>query len=71
MRNLYNNIIKLIIGMQCKIYDLKNDERGDTNFLSIIIILAIVIVMAGAFIALKDQIFAWINERWEGFKDSF
>ena len=40
-------------------YDLKSflrDERGDTNFLSIIIILAIVIVLAGVFVAFKDKI---------------
>lgn len=32
------------------------DERGDTNFISIIIILAVVVTLAGAFIGFGDQI---------------
>lgn len=32
------------------------DESGDTNFISIIIILGIVVVLAGIFIAFKDTI---------------
>ena len=31
-------------------------ERGDTNFISIIIILGIVIVLAGVFIGFREQI---------------
>lgn len=33
-----------------------NDEEGDTNFISILIILGIVIILAGVFIGFKDQI---------------
>lgn len=32
------------------------EERGDTNFISILIILGIVIILAGVFIGFKDQI---------------
>lgn len=32
------------------------DERGDTNFISILIILGIVIILAGLFMGFKDQI---------------
>lgn len=38
------------------LYYAKNSEQGDTNFISIIIILAIVIIVAGVFIGFKDQI---------------
>ena len=32
------------------------DESGDTNFISIIIILAIVVVLVGVFIGFRDKI---------------
>lgn len=32
--------------------DFKESERGDTNFVSMLIIIAIVVVIAGAFLAL-------------------
>lgn len=42
-------------------------ERGDTNFISILIILAIVIILAGVFMGFKDQIVGQVNEIVEGF----
>ncbi len=36
--------------------EFKESERGDTNFVSILIILAIVIVFAGVFLAFGNQI---------------
>ena len=38
------------------------EERGDTNFVSIAIVLVIVITVAIAFIALKDQVLGWLNQ---------
>ena len=37
------------------------EENGDTNFISIIIILAIVLLVAVAFMIFKDQIIGWFN----------
>lgn len=37
------------------------EENGDTNFISIIIILAIVLLVAVAFMMFKDQIIGWFN----------
>lgn len=37
------------------------DENGDTNFISIAIILAVVLVVAIAFMLFKDQIMDWFN----------
>lgn len=42
-------------------------ERGDTNFISILIILGIVIILAGVFMAFKDQIVGQVQEIIEGF----
>ncbi|MCI5655427.1 MAG: hypothetical protein SOT80_05670 [Candidatus Pseudoruminococcus sp.] len=37
------------------------DENGDTNFISIAIILVVVLVLAGVFIAFGNQILSWFN----------
>ena len=37
------------------------EEEGDTNFISILIILGIVILLAGVFIGFKDQIIGMVN----------
>lgn len=42
-------------------------ERGDTNFISIIIILGIVILLAGLFIGFKEQIVGEVTEIVSGF----
>ena len=43
------------------------DERGDTNFISILIILAIVVILAGLFIGFKDQIVEQVQGIIDGF----
>lgn len=43
------------------------DERGDTNFISILIILGIVIILAGLFIGFKDQIVVQVQNIISGF----
>lgn len=43
------------------------DERGDTNFISILIILGIVILLAGVFIGFKDTIVSQVQAIIEGF----
>lgn len=43
------------------------EERGDTNFISILIILGIVILLAGLFIGFKDQIVNQVKAIVDGF----
>lgn len=43
------------------------NERGDTNFISILIILGIVIILAGVFIGFKDTIVNQVKEIIDGF----
>lgn len=45
------------------------DESGDTNFISIIIILGIVIVLAGIFIGFKDKIIGVVKDTINNFSD--
>ena len=44
------------------------EERGDTNFISILIILGIVIILAGVFIGFKNQIVSQVQDIINGFK---
>ena len=63
MRNLKEKLNSLMIGLSVKAMNLKektteklSEEDGDTNFLSIMIVLGIVLVVAVLFIAFKDHL---------------
>ena len=78
MNKIEKNIDSLIwkaraksISFQQKAVKAFKNEDGDTNFLSIIIILAIVLLLAIVFIAFKDKIVALINNTFAKFKGSF
>lgn len=47
--------------------NMMKEEKGDTNFISILIILGIVIILAGVFIVFKDQIVTQV----EGIMNNF
>jgi|GEM_PF-7022174 len=47
------------------------EDRGDTNFISIMIVLGIVLVIAIAFIGFKDQIIAIATEQIDSFTSSY
>lgn len=63
MKNLKEKSLKAVVKVQNAI----TCERGDTNFISILIILAIVIILAGIFIAFKDQIVGQVQGIVDGF----
>lgn len=70
------NILSLLtycklVTLQAKAANKLKEERGDTNFLSIIIILAIVLVIAVVFIAFKDEIIGLLSDAWDSFSDAF
>ena len=64
-------IRRLIEKIQAKVNALRQevvaDEKGDTNFISILIILGIVIILAGLFIGFKDQIVEQVQGIIDGF----
>ena len=49
-------------------FEMMNDEKGDTNFISVLIILGIVVVLAGVFMGFKDQIVKQVNDLMKNFK---
>ena len=59
------------LGLKEKAKNVLKNEDGDTNFLSIIIILAIVLVVAVIFIALKDEILQLVEDAWKSFSEKF
>lgn len=78
MSKLRNKYIRFMVAAQCKAMALQDkarkalkNEDGDTNFLSIIIILAIVLAVAIVFIALKDEIIEIVEGAWNSFAKEF
>lgn len=55
--------LKAVLGVQ----KVMRKENGDTNFISILILLGIVILLAGIFIGFKDTIVAQVQEIIDGF----
>lgn len=67
-----NKIEKAMIGIYCKMYNgfnkVMKEEKGDTNFISILIILGIVIIVAGVFIVYKNRILDQVKTQVDNFK---
>ncbi len=67
-----NKIEKAMIGIYCKMYNgfnkVMKDEKGDTNFISILIILGIVIIVASVFIVYKNRILDQVKTQVDNFK---
>lgn len=59
------NAMMMQVLFACK--KMAKDERGDTNFISILIILGIVILLAVLFIGFKDQIVEQVQNIVDGF----
>lgn len=60
--NKINNFAQLIaIRITLAIYDFKDDQKGDTNFISILVLLAIGLALAAVFIGFKDNIMEWVD----------
>lgn len=68
---MFKNLMrKMYISANTGIRSFMSQERGDTNFISILIILGIVILLAGIFIGFKDKIVAQVKKIVDGFKIS-
>lgn len=59
-------------GIYLKCIEMKNrvssyirEDRGDTNFISILILLIIVCVLAGVFVGFKDDIIMYATKSWK------
>lgn len=70
MRKLLDKINLSLLKAKMAMNDFMNDESGDTNFISIAIILVVVIVVAIVFITFSQEMGAALEESIEELKDA-
>lgn len=57
----------MLISAQMRWNQFWDEERGDTNFISILVLLGIALALAGVFLGFKDQVLEWVNRNIGGF----
>lgn len=67
MKKINEMLTKLQIKAYCALSNFKNSERGDTNFISMLIIIGIVVVLAGLFLVLGKDLMASISQKVKDF----
>lgn len=71
MRDLKWKIHFKAMELRTKAKETLKKEDGDTNFISIIIILAIVLIVAVVFMSYKDKILKLLSDQWSQFNQAF
>ena len=51
----------LAVKAHSKVTKFVANEKGDTNFISILVLLGIGLALAGVFLGFKDQVLEWVN----------
>lgn len=64
---MLNWMDRKMIMASLKVKKFLEEERGDTNFISILIILGVVVILAGLFMGFKDQIVGQVQKIMDGF----
>lgn len=67
LNEMYLHVILCVSGL---IQDFKESERGDTNFISMLLIIAIVVVLAGLFLTLGKDVMATVTQKIREFLES-
>lgn len=67
LNEMYLHVILCVSGL---IQDFKESERGDTNFISMLLIIAIIVVLAGAFMTLGKDVMDTVAEKIRIFFES-
>ena len=71
MKKLDRMLMKLQMKAENALSEIKNSERGDTNFVSMLLIIGIVVVLAGLYLVLvKDTVFPAIEQKVGDFLNS-
>ena len=58
---LVDKMTALVFKAKMKAYSFMHDEKGDTNFISILVLLGIALALAGVFLVFKDKIIGWVD----------
>lgn len=67
MKKIQDMMTKMQIKAFCAVQNFKNSERGDTNFVSMLIIIGIVVVLAGLFLTLGKDVMTSISQKVKDF----
>lgn len=59
--NINDRLNAILIKAKIKYDAFKNNENGDTNFISILVLLGIGLALAGVFLGFKDEILKWVD----------
>lgn len=59
----------LVLYLRVKAREFLTDEEGDTNFISILVLLGIALALAGVFLTFQGQIMGWVHGNLDGFFD--
>lgn len=66
---LIDKLNAMLIMAMIKVNAFFDDEKGDTNFISILVILGIALALAAVFLNYKNQILGWVDTNIGGFFD--
>jgi hypothetical protein len=61
MKKIDEMLFRLYAYITCAVEDFKNEERGDTNFVSMMLIIGIVVVLAGLFLTLGKSVMSSVT----------
>lgn len=67
MRKINEMLTKMQVKAYCALANFMNSERGDTNFVSMLIIIGIVVVLAGLFLTLGKDVMTSISQKVKDF----
>lgn len=56
-----NTMNSLMVKSKIKFNSFLQDEKGDTNFISVLVLLGIALALAGVFLVFKSQILTWVD----------
>lgn len=58
---IMSKLDRAFIAAKWKVNTFLTEERGDTNFISILVLLGIALALAGVFLTFKDQVLGWVD----------
>lgn len=70
METIKNCLSGIYVMLVCAACDLRDSERGDTNFISMLLIIGIVVVLAGLFLTLSRGAMETVSSMVQNFLNS-
>lgn len=67
MSRINEMLTRLQVKAFCSAKKFKDSERGDTNFISMLLIIGIVVVLAGLFLTLSKNLMSLITQKVNDF----